>query len=149
MKEPENISQIPSDTPNLSISTASSKSPAKADGARPSLPSRPSQSPVQSPFPSNLLFPPIPFPPLPSPKSASNHRDAQGKYPKDMDEHIHQAFKNVELALQAAGGKGWEEVYSVTTYHVPMNQTALETSTKYFKLYAPHKPIWTALGVPR
>jgi enamine deaminase RidA (YjgF/YER057c/UK114 family) len=36
----------------------------------------------------------------------------------------------------------------VTTYHVPLNQIALETTSKYFKEYAPHKPLWTAVGVP-
>lgn len=104
------------------------------------FPHRPSQS-LSPPFNPNL-------PAARRPKHKANVRDAQGKYPKDIDEHIHQAFKNVELALKAAGGKGWEEVYSVTTYHVPMNHTALETSSKYFKQYAPHKPIWTAVGVP-
>ena len=37
----------------------------------------------------------------------------------------------------------------MTTYHVPMSQEALETTSKYFKEYAPHKPLWTAVGVPR
>jgi enamine deaminase RidA (YjgF/YER057c/UK114 family) len=82
------------------------------------------------------------------PRFQINSRDATGKYAVDLDTHIHQAFKNVELALRAAGGKGWEEVYSVTSYHVPMKREALEITSKYFKQYAPHKPLWTAVGVP-
>ena len=77
----------------------------------------------------------------------ANLRKEDGSFPKDLDEHIHQAFKNVELALKDAGGKGWDEVYSVTTYHVPMNQDVVVVAAKYFKQYAPHKPIWTAVGV--
>jgi enamine deaminase RidA (YjgF/YER057c/UK114 family) len=66
-----------------------------------------------------------------------------------VDTHIHNAWKNVELALKAAGGKGWEEVYSVTTYHVGLDDEALNTAAKYFKQYAPHKPLWTVLGVAK
>lgn len=29
-----------------------------------------------------------------------------------------------------------------------MNQNAVVIAAKYFKQYAPHKPIWTAVGVP-
>jgi enamine deaminase RidA (YjgF/YER057c/UK114 family) len=75
-------------------------------------------------------------------------RDEPGKYPKDLDAHIHQAFKNVEKALKDAGGKGWEEVYSVTTYHVPLDDASLGVCVKYFKEYMSHKPLWTAVGVP-
>jgi enamine deaminase RidA (YjgF/YER057c/UK114 family) len=73
---------------------------------------------------------------------------APSKYPEDLDAHIAQAFKNVEAALKVAGGKGWEEVYSVTTYHVPLKKEALEITSKYFKEYMTHKPLWTAVGVP-
>jgi enamine deaminase RidA (YjgF/YER057c/UK114 family) len=76
-------------------------------------------------------------------------RGADGKYPEDLDAHVAQAFKNVETALKMAGGKGWEEVYSVTTYHVPLKHESLEVVSKYFKEYMPHhKPLWTAVGVP-
>jgi non-canonical poly(A) RNA polymerase PAPD5/7 len=68
-------------------------------------------------------------------------------FPDTLDEHIHNAWKNVETALKAAGGKGWEEVYSVTTYHCPMSEESLGIAVKYMKQYAPHKPLWTAVGV--
>lgn len=69
-------------------------------------------------------------------------------YPKDLDEHIHQAFRNVEAALKDAGGKGWEEVYSVTTYHSPMSEDSIKICGKLFGEYMPnHLPLWTAIGV--
>jgi enamine deaminase RidA (YjgF/YER057c/UK114 family) len=77
----------------------------------------------------------------------ANRRYDDGNYPDTLDEHIHQAFKNVEKALKDAGGKGFEEVYSITTYHCHMDQESLEIAVKYVKEYMKHKPIWTAVGV--
>ena len=74
-------------------------------------------------------------------------RNEDGSYPENLDEHIHNAWKNVEKTLKAAGGKGWDEVFSVTTYHCPMSEESLLTAVKYMKQYAPHKPLWTAVGV--
>jgi enamine deaminase RidA (YjgF/YER057c/UK114 family) len=41
-----------------------------------------------------------------------------------------------------------DEVYSVTSYHCPMDQDSLASATKWLKHYMPHKPLWTAVGVP-
>ncbi|GAA6020725.1 hypothetical protein JCM10207_002001 [Rhodosporidiobolus poonsookiae] len=69
---------------------------------------------------------------------------------KEINAQIDQAFKNVELALKNAGGKGWEEVYRVNSYHVPINDEASAAMTRNFLQYMPnHKPVWTAVGVTR
>src|SRR5271170_2083169 len=92
------------------------------------------------------------LPSLPSPHciTLTNFvfRDDEGKFPEDLDEHIHLAFKNCEKALKDAGGKGFDEVYSLVTYHCPMDDESLGIAVKYVKMYLPHKPIWTAVGVP-
>ena len=54
----------------------------------------------------------------------------------------------MEKALKDAGGKGLEEVYSITSYHCPMDDESLGIAVKYVKEYMKHKPIWTAVGVP-
>ncbi|KAH8660082.1 L-PSP endoribonuclease family protein [Xylariales sp. PMI_506] len=73
-----------------------------------------------------------------------------GVFPREINAQIDQAFKNVELTLKDAGGKGWSQVYRINTYHVPINEEALEAVTRNLKQYAPnHQPIWTAVGVTR
>lgn len=71
-------------------------------------------------------------------------------FPREINAQIDQAFANVELAIQTAGGKGWEQVFRVNSYHVPINNEALEAMVRNFKRYMPnHQPIWTCVGVPR
>ncbi|KAK9244186.1 Endoribonuclease L-PSP/chorismate mutase-like protein [Lipomyces tetrasporus] len=73
-----------------------------------------------------------------------------GVFYKEINAQIDQAFVNVELALKTAGGKGWEQVYRVNSYHVPINNEALEAMVRNFKRYMPnHQPIWTCVGVTR
>ena len=63
---------------------------------------------------------------------------------------IEQAFKNVDIALRHAGGKGWKQVYRVRSYHIPLNEEVLEKmKTEYQKWCPDHKPIWTAVEVPK
>ena len=67
-----------------------------------------------------------------------------GIFYKEINAQIDQAFKNVELNLKNAGGKGWEQVFRVNSYHVPINDEALEAMVRNFKQYMPdHEPIWT------
>jgi enamine deaminase RidA (YjgF/YER057c/UK114 family) len=74
-------------------------------------------------------------------------RDAQGNFDVDLDKHIHQAFQNVELALESAGGK-WGEVFSINSYHDPLSDEALNITLKYIQQYLPHrKPLWNVFGV--
>lgn len=54
------------------------------------------------------------------------------------------------MNLNHAGGKGWEQVFRVNSYHVPLNDEAMEAMIRNFKKYMPnHAPIWTVLGVSR
>ncbi|KAJ7503732.1 putative L-PSP endoribonuclease family protein [Mycena galericulata] len=69
--------------------------------------------------------------------------------PQDIDAQIDLAFANCELALKAAGGKGWSEVYKVRSHHVGLDDVAQAAMTRNLKKWAPHGPIWTLLGVPR
>lgn len=73
-----------------------------------------------------------------------------GEFHKEINEQIDQAFKNVELNLKDAGGKGWSQVFRVNSYHVPINDEALAAMVRNFRKYMPdHQPIWTCVGVPR
>lgn len=73
-----------------------------------------------------------------------------GTFYREINEQIAQAFKNVDLALRTAGGKGWEQVFRVNSYHVPINNEALEAMVRGFKEYMPHhEPLWTCVGVSR
>lgn len=57
---------------------------------------------------------------------------------------------NVDLCLKAAGGKGWSQVYRVNSYHVPINNEAMEAMIRNFKKWMPdHKAVWTTVGVTR
>ena len=56
----------------------------------------------------------------------------------------------MELALRGAGGRGWEQVFRVNSYHVPLNNEALEAMVRNFRRYLPgHEPLWTCVGVAR
>lgn len=73
-----------------------------------------------------------------------------GEFFKEINAQIDRAFENVELNLKDAGGKGWEQVYRVNSYHVPINDEALAATVRNFNKWMPnHKPIWTCVGVPR
>ena len=69
---------------------------------------------------------------------------------REINKQIDQAFENVDLALKDAGGKGWDQVFRVNSYHVPLNNEALEAVVRNFRKWMPnHQPIWTAVGVQR
>ncbi|KAK2757756.1 l-psp endoribonuclease family [Colletotrichum kahawae] len=69
---------------------------------------------------------------------------------KEINAQIDQAFRNVELNLKDAGGKGWSQVFRVNSYHVPINDEALAAMVRNFKRYMPeHQPIWICVGVMR
>ncbi|KAF2111864.1 endoribonuclease L-PSP [Lophiotrema nucula] len=73
-----------------------------------------------------------------------------GAYNTEISAQIEQAFKNVDLNLKDAGGKGWEQVFRVNSYHVPLNDEALRLMVEGFEKWMPnHKPIWTTVGVQR
>ncbi|KAF2017478.1 putative L-PSP endoribonuclease family protein [Aaosphaeria arxii CBS 175.79] len=73
-----------------------------------------------------------------------------GEFNTEINAQIEQAFVNVDLALKDAGGKGWSQVFRVNSYHVPLNNEAIDAMKKGFDKWMPdHKPIWTCVGVQR
>ncbi|KAI5305170.1 hypothetical protein KEM56_005102 [Ascosphaera pollenicola] len=66
-------------------------------------------------------------------------------------EQIDQAFRNVDSELRAAGVKnGWEAVYKVRSYHIPLNRESENIMVDNFKKWMPnHSPLWTCVGVTR
>jgi enamine deaminase RidA (YjgF/YER057c/UK114 family) len=73
-----------------------------------------------------------------------------GEFAKEINAQIDLAFENVESNLRDAGGKGWTQVFRVNSYHVPINNEALDAMVRNFRKYMPdHQPIWTCVGVPR
>ena len=63
---------------------------------------------------------------------------------------IEQAFKNIDVALRDAGGKGWSQVFRVVSYHIPIDDEALGKMRSEFDKWMPgHRPIWTAVEVPK
>jgi enamine deaminase RidA (YjgF/YER057c/UK114 family) len=68
----------------------------------------------------------------------------------DINAQIAQAFETIDVALKDAGGKGWSQVFRVNTYHLPLNDEAMEAVSRGFRKWMPdHQPIWTAVGVTR
>ncbi|KAJ5722664.1 hypothetical protein N7488_000699, partial [Penicillium malachiteum] len=73
-----------------------------------------------------------------------------GVFHREINAQIDQAFANVDLNLKDAGGKGWEQVFRVNSYHVPINNEGLDAMVRNFKRWMPnHQPIWTCVGVTR
>ncbi|OOQ82293.1 L-PSP endoribonuclease family protein [Penicillium brasilianum] len=72
-----------------------------------------------------------------------------GEISQEINAEIDQAFENVDLNLKHAGGNGWDQVFRVNSYHVPMDNEALGAMVRNFKKWMPgHQPIWTCVGVP-
>ncbi|OTB09484.1 hypothetical protein M426DRAFT_18124 [Hypoxylon sp. CI-4A] len=73
-----------------------------------------------------------------------------GVFHTEINEQIAQAFRNVDRNLRDAGGKGWSQVFRVNSYHVPVNDEAINAMSRNFKIWIPdHDPIWTCVGVTR
>jgi enamine deaminase RidA (YjgF/YER057c/UK114 family) len=69
------------------------------------------------------------------------------EYPDKLREEYIQAFDNVGRVLKAAGVT-WDDVISVHSYHVGLDDEALAIMTEQFRLRMPsHQPIWTCIGV--
>jgi enamine deaminase RidA (YjgF/YER057c/UK114 family) len=68
----------------------------------------------------------------------------------DLGKQTDQAFANVEIALQQAGGKGWEQVYKIRCYSAPMSDEAIGHVFRNIEKYCPnHRPIITGIGVEK
>ena len=100
---------------------------------------------------------PIPSPPSPPTNHPHSNSTPGGwepeassiSIPSDLSAEIAQAFSNVDLALKAAGGEGWTQVYSVKSYHIPVDEEATAAMVKNLKEWCgmDHRPIWTEVGV--
>lgn len=67
----------------------------------------------------------------------------------DVYQQVKLAFENVDRVLQAAGLRGWEDVYLIRSYHVDMD-SSYDHVVKTLKARIPgHRPVWTAISVPR
>ena len=68
--------------------------------------------------------------------------------PTNLTEEINQAFANVDLNLKTAGGKGWSQVYKMTTYHVGINEETMTAIGAAVRKWMPdHAPLWNLIGV--
>ena len=71
------------------------------------------------------------------------------KISRHLEVEVNQAFENVDVAVRDAGGKGWEDVYKVRSYHIgPLNDRLTKMMVNNIKAWCPnHQPLWTYLGV--
>lgn len=74
-----------------------------------------------------------------------------GEMKQDPIEEIDQAFKNVQIALTDAGGKGWPQVYSVKIYVAEKywgDETFFGRLVENLKKWVPdHQPLLSIIGV--
>lgn len=67
--------------------------------------------------------------------------------PEDVGSQIRQAFRNVATVL-AEANLGWGDVIDITSYHVGIEESVLETMVQELRSYCPdHQPLWTVIGV--
>jgi enamine deaminase RidA (YjgF/YER057c/UK114 family) len=69
--------------------------------------------------------------------------------PNDIEGQVDLAFKNVDKVLQAVGLRGWEDVYSIRSYHVDIGTSFNIVVEKLRQRLPGHRPIWTSIGVTR
>ncbi|KAL2031378.1 hypothetical protein VTO58DRAFT_106729 [Aureobasidium pullulans] len=76
--------------------------------------------------------------------------DSEGNLDSDdWQGQIDNAFDNVDRVLQAAGLRGWEDVYLIRSYQLDI-ANHFEYFVEKLKNRIPgHRPIWTALSVPK
>lgn len=68
----------------------------------------------------------------------------------ETNAQIDQAFETVDFNLKHAGSKGWSQVFSVNSFHVPLNNEANEAMVRNFRKWCPdHQPTYTCVGVQR
>ncbi|KAJ4357328.1 uncharacterized protein N0V89_001903 [Didymosphaeria variabile] len=66
----------------------------------------------------------------------------------DPIKQVELAMKNVDVVLQAAGLRGWEDVYLLRSYHCDIRSTWQPTVEALKKRIPGHRPVWTAVAVP-
>lgn len=75
--------------------------------------------------------------------------DSSHSLPSDMKSQIDLAFANVDRVLQSHGLRGWEDVYLWRSYAVGMDEAMQYLAQKMRERVPAHRPVWTALSVPR
>jgi enamine deaminase RidA (YjgF/YER057c/UK114 family) len=74
--------------------------------------------------------------------------DLQGNLdPDDIHKQTQLAIENVDRVLREAGLRGWEDVYSLHSYHTDISQSFEVVSNGLKERIPNHRPIWTAVGV--
>ncbi|KAF2705931.1 YjgF-like protein [Pleomassaria siparia CBS 279.74] len=73
--------------------------------------------------------------------------DASGKLEADEEKQVALAFENIERVLKTAGLKGWENVYSIRSYHINIDQSFQHVVKLLKEKFGSHRPVWTCVGV--
>ncbi|TVY53959.1 hypothetical protein LSUE1_G010226 [Lachnellula suecica] len=68
--------------------------------------------------------------------------------PSDLHSQIDNAFENIDRVLQAAGLRGWEDVYLWRSFAVRMQESHEYLVRKIRERVPGHRPVWTAVQVP-
>jgi enamine deaminase RidA (YjgF/YER057c/UK114 family) len=70
------------------------------------------------------------------------------EFPEDLSKEVDQAFENVEVAIQQAGAKGWDQVYKIRVYvAVPISEIAEPIVRNLKERCKNHGPLMTAVQV--
>ncbi|CAE6442367.1 unnamed protein product [Rhizoctonia solani] len=75
--------------------------------------------------------------------------DGAGNVVADVKKQIDLAFENVDKALRAVGLRGWEDVFSVRSYHRDIDTTFPMVVDKFKQRIPGHRPTWTCVQVAR
>ncbi|KAJ1303595.1 hypothetical protein OPQ81_011778 [Rhizoctonia solani] len=67
----------------------------------------------------------------------------------DSKGQVDLAFDNLDKALRAAGLSGWENVYSVRSFHRNIDATIQFVADNFKKRIPSHRPTWTAVQISR
>lgn len=74
--------------------------------------------------------------------------DADGEIrTQEVKVQIEKAFQNVETNLRDAGLRGWEDVFSVRSYHISLAKSFDLMVEKFREVMPGHQPVWTCVGV--
>ncbi|KAF5019542.1 hypothetical protein F66182_8448 [Fusarium sp. NRRL 66182] len=71
------------------------------------------------------------------------------EFPSDLKEEVENAVHNVDYVLQAAGLRGWEDVYYIRSYHTDIDALLPLLAQALKKRIPDHRPGHTALGVAK
>ncbi|KAJ5975148.1 hypothetical protein N7481_008855 [Penicillium waksmanii] len=78
--------------------------------------------------------------------------DSTGNESPDLTDaaQIDQAFKNIDTTLRHAGGARWSQVYRVNSFHISLDDEAIQAMVRNFKEWMPDNyPTWIVLQVCR